>query len=382
MKTALITGITGQDGSYLTEYLLHMGYTVHGIIRRSSVFNTNRIDHIYQDPNAKDTRLHLHYGDLTDPGLLTEIVYNIRPEEVYHLGAQSHVRVSFDMPEYTGNATGLGTIRILEAIRRSGVPAKFYQASSSELFGAAPAPQSEQTPFEPQSPYAIAKLYSYWLVKNYRDAYNMFACNGILFNHESPRRGETFVTRKITRALAHILSGKQKTLYLGNLDAKRDWGFAAEYVQMMWLMLQQDSADDYTVGTGDTHTVRQFVIDTFAYAGVELDWKGEGAGEKALVKSVAPQFSSVLKPGDCVVEILPKYFRPTEVDWLQADISKAKRQLNWEPKVGYTELLRIMVDYDMLFEKLQAPMKGIEAVKTMGFDWIQQPLYNVTGGVF
>ncbi len=382
MKTALITGITGQDGSYLTEYLLSKGYTVHGIIRRSSVFNTNRIDHIYQDPNAKDTRLHLHYGDLTDPGLLTEIVYNIKPEEVYHLGAQSHVRVSFDMPEYTGNATGLGTIRILEAIRRSGTKTRFYQASTSELFGSAPAPQSELTPFEPQSPYAIAKLYSYWLVKNYREAYNMYACNGILFNHESPRRGETFVTRKVTRALAHILSGKQKTLYLGNLDAKRDWGFAAEYVQMMWLMLQQDTPDDYTVGTGDTHTVRQFVNDSFSYAGVELEWQGEGAHESARVKSLDSQFDGVLKTGDTVVQILPKYFRPTEVDWLQADISKAKRQLNWEPKVGYHDLLRIMVDYDMLFEKLKAPMKGIESVKHMGFDWIQQPLYNVTGGVF
>ncbi len=382
MKTALITGITGQDGSYLTEYLLHKGYTVHGIIRRSSVFNTNRIDHIYQDPNAKDTRLHLHYGDLTDPGLLTEIVYNIKPEEVYHLGAQSHVRVSFDMPEYTGNATGLGTIRILEAIRRSGAKSKFYQASTSELFGSAPAPQSELTAFEPQSPYAIAKLYSYWLVKNYRDAYNMYACNGILFNHESPRRGETFVTRKITRALAHILSGKQKTLYLGNLDAKRDWGFAAEYVQMMWLMLQQDTPDDYTVGTGDTHTVRQFVNDTFNYAGVELEWQGTDENECARIKSFDSQFADTLKTGDVVVQILPKYFRPTEVDWLQADISKAKRQLNWEPRVGYHDLLRIMVDYDMLFEKLNAPMKGIEGMKTMGFDWIQQPLYNVTGGVF
>ncbi len=382
MNTALITGITGQDGSYLTEYLHSKGYTVHGIIRRSSVFNTNRIDHIYQDPNARDTRLHLHYGDLTDPGLLTEIVYNIKPEEVYHLGAQSHVRVSFDMPEYTGNATGLGTIRILEAIRRSGTRTRFYQASTSELFGSAPAPQSEVTPFEPQSPYAIAKLYSYWLVKNYREAYKMYACNGILFNHESPRRGETFVTRKITRALAHILSGKQKTLFLGNLDAKRDWGFAAEYVQMMWLMLQQDKPDDYTVGTGDTHTVRQFVNDSFHYAGVELEWQGEGANERALVKSFNPVFGDHLKTGDTVVQILPKYFRPTEVDWLQADISKAKRQLNWEPKVGYQDLVNVMVDYDMLFEKLAAPMKGIETLSHMGFDWIQQPLYNVTGGVF
>lgn len=382
MKTALITGITGQDGSYLTEYLLHKGYVVHGVIRRSSVFNTNRIDHVYQDPNAKDTQLHLHYGDLTDPGLLTEIMYNIKPDEVYHLGAQSHVRVSFDMPEYTGNTTGIGTTRILEAIRRSGVKSKFYQASSSELYGSAPAPQSERTPFEPQSPYAIAKLYSYWMVKNYRDAYNMFACNGILFNHESPRRGETFVTRKITRALAHILSGKQQKLYLGNLDAKRDWGFAPEYVQMMWLMLQHDSPDDYAVGTGDTHTVREFVQDAFEYAGVELQWIGEGVEEKGIVRSVSSQFSGVLSEGDCIVEILPKYFRPTEVDWLQADITKARVQLQWEPNVGYKDLVRIMVDYDMLFEKLTPPMVGVTSLKDFGFDWIQQPLHNVTGGMF
>lgn len=382
MKNALITGITGQDGSYLTEYLLHKGYTVHGIIRRSSIFNTNRIDHVYQDPNAKDTRLHLHYGDLSDPGLLTEIMYNIKPDEVYHLGAQSHVRVSFDMPEYTGNITGLGTTRILEAIRRSGVQSKFYQASSSELYGSAPAPQSETTPFEPQSPYAIAKLYSYWMVRNYRDAYKMFACNGILFNHESPRRGETFVTRKITRALAHILSAKQKKLFLGNLDAKRDWGFAPEYVQMMWLMMQQDTADDYAVGTGDTHTVREFVQDSFAYAGVEIEWCGANEEEKGIVRSVSNQFSDVLHVGDVLIEILPKYFRPTEVDWLQADISKARRQLNWEPRTGYHDLVRIMVDYDMLFEKLTPPMQGVERMKELGFDWIQQPLYNVTGGLF
>jgi GDPmannose 4,6-dehydratase len=309
-------------------------------------------------------------------------VYNIKPDEVYHLGAQSHVRVSFDMPEYTGNSTGLGTVRILEAIRRSGVRTRFYQASTSELYGSAPAPQSELTPFEPQSPYAIAKLYSYWLVKNYREAYNMYACNGILFNHESPRRGETFVTRKITRALAHILSGKQKTLFLGNLDAKRDWGFAAEYVMMMWLMLQQDAPDDYTVGTGDTHTVREFVNDTFSYAGIELEWEGAGAREKARVKSVVDRFAHTVKTGSVVVEILPRYFRPTEVDWLQADISKAKNKLQWEPKVGYRDLYRLMVDYDMLFEKLEAPMQGIEAINALGYTWIRQPLHNITGGMF
>jgi GDPmannose 4,6-dehydratase len=286
------------------------------------------------------------------------------------------------MPEYTGNSTGLGTVRILEAIRRSGVRTRFYQASTSELYGSAPAPQSELTPFEPQSPYAIAKLYSYWLVKNYREAYNMYACNGILFNHESPRRGETFVTRKITRALAHILSGKQKTLFLGNLDAKRDWGFAAEYVMMMWLMLQQDAPDDYTVGTGDTHTVREFVNDTFSYAGIELEWEGAGAREKARVKSVVDRFAHTVKTGSVVVEILPRYFRPTEVDWLQADISKAKNKLQWEPKVGYRDLYRLMVDYDMLFEKLEAPMQGIEAINALGYTWIRQPLHNITGGMF
>jgi GDPmannose 4,6-dehydratase len=286
------------------------------------------------------------------------------------------------MPEYTGNSTGLGTVRILEAIRRSGVRTRFYQASTSELYGSAPAPQSELTPFEPQSPYAIAKLYSYWLVKNYREAYNMYACNGILFNHESPRRGETFVTRKITRALAHILSGKQKTLFLGNLDAKRDWGFAAEYVMMMWLMLQQDAPDDYTVGTGDTHTVREFVNDTFSYAGIELEWEGTGAREKARVKSVVDRFAHTVKTGSVVVEILPRYFRPTEVDWLQADISKAKNKLQWEPKVGYRDLYRLMVDYDMLFEKLEAPMQGIEAINALGYNWIRQPLHNITGGMF
>lgn len=382
MNKALITGITGQDGSYLTELLLNKGYEVHGIIRRSSIFNTNRIDHIYQDPNARDTSLHLHYGDLSDPGILMELMYSIRPDEVYHLGAQSHVRVSFDMPEYTGNTTGLGTTRLLEAIRRTGVKTRFYQASSSELYGSAPAPQNELTPFEPQSPYAIAKLYSYWMVKNYRDAYGMFASNGILFNHESPRRGETFVTRKITRAIAHILSGKQKTLFLGNLDAKRDWGYAPEYVQMMWLMLQHSKPDDFAVGTGDTHTVRSFVVDAFEYVGVELEWKGEGENEKAVVSSVSEQHSSVLNVGDVVVEILPKYFRPTEVDWLQADISKAKRELNWEPRVGYIDLVRIMMDYDLIFEKITPPGKGIEREKELGFDWIRQPHYNVTGGLF
>ncbi|MGB8951771.1 MAG: GDP-mannose 4,6-dehydratase [Candidatus Aminicenantales bacterium] len=255
MKKALITGITGQDGSYLAEFLLHKGYEVHGIVRRSSTFNRERIDHLYRDPCLPNTRFFLHYGDLSDSGQLTDIIYNIKPDEIYHLGAQSHVRVSFDLPEYTGNVTALGTTRILEAIRRSGINTKFYQASSSEMFGAASAPQNENTPFHPRSPYAASKVYSYWMVKNYREGYNLFACNGILFNHESPRRGESFVTRKITIGLAGIMAGKKNKIYLGNLDAKRDWGYAPEYVEAMWLMLQQDNPDDYVIGTGETHSV-------------------------------------------------------------------------------------------------------------------------------
>lgn len=369
MKKALITGITGQDGSYLAEFLLAKGYEVHGIIRRASTFNTHRIDHIYLDPHEKGARLRLHYGDLSDPGIMTEIMYNIIPDEVYHLGAQSHVRVSFDMPEYTGNVTGLGTTRILEAIRRSGVKTKFYQASTSELFGSAMPPQSEMTPFQPQSPYAAAKLYAYWLVVNYREGYHLFASNGILFNHESPRRGEIFVTRKITRAVAHILSGKQKTLYLGNLDAKRDWGFAPEYVEMMQLILEHDSPDDFTVGTGESHTVREFVEKSFSYAGVEIEWTGEGTEEKAVVKSAKEQYN--LPSGTVVVEIDPRYFRPTEVDFLQADISKARRILGWEPRVTFSELVEIMTDHDMMSCGLIAPKRGIDAVKAKGFGWTE-----------
>ena len=276
---ALITGITGQDGSYLAEFLLSKGYEVHGLIRRASTFNTGRIDHIYTDPHLPGTRLFLHYGDLTDSGQLSNLIYNIQPDEVYHLGAQSHVRVSFDMPEYTGDSTGLGTTRLLEAIRRSGINSKYYQASSSELYGASSPPQNENTPFRPRSPYAAAKLYAYWMVTNYREAYNLFTCNGILFNHESPRRGETFVTRKITRAVANILKGSQQKLYLGNLNAKRDWGFAPEYVEMMWLMLQAERPDDYVVGTGQSHSVREFVDTAFSYMGVQLRWEGEGKDE-------------------------------------------------------------------------------------------------------
>jgi GDPmannose 4,6-dehydratase len=369
MKKALITGITGQDGSYLAEYLLAKGYEVHGIIRRASSFNTHRIDHIYIDPHEKGAKLFLHYGDLSDPGVLTDIIWNVKPDEIYHLGAQSHVRVSFDIPEYTGEITGLGTTRILEAIRRSGIKTKFYQASSSEMFGAANPPQNENTAFYPRSPYAAAKVYAYWMTVNYREAYNIFACNGILFNHESPRRGETFVTRKITRALAHILAGKQKKLYLGNLYSKRDWGFAPEYVEMMWLMLQQDTPDDYVVGTGESHTVKEFVDIAFEYAGIELEWKGKGVEEKGIVKSIESNLTSYLSPGDIVVEIDPKYFRPTEVDYLCADITKARKKLKWEPKVKFKDLVKIMVDYDLLQNSIKAKGEGIKASQKCGYGW-------------
>jgi len=366
MKRALITGITGQDGSYLAEFLLSKGYEVHGLIRRASTFNTGRIDHIYADPHLPEARLFLHYGDLSDSGQLGHLIYNIQPSEVYHLAAQSHVRVSFDMPEYTGDSTGLGTTRLLEAIRRSGISTKYYQASSSELFGASPPPQSETTPFYPRSPYAAAKLYPYWMVVNYREGYNLFACNGILFNHESPRRGETFVTRKITRAVANILKGNQKKLYLGNMNAKRDWGFAPEYVEMMWLILQQGSPDDYVVGTGKSYTVRQFVDMAFSYMGVQLEWRGKDAEELGVVRSSEWHH---LAPGTVLVEVDPRYFRPTEVEALQADIGKARARLGWEPRVTFDELVRIMMDCDVRSVGLEAPCQGLEASKCKGFDY-------------
>jgi GDPmannose 4,6-dehydratase len=319
-QKALITGITGQDGSYLAELLLNKGYEVHGLIRRSSTFNTHRLDHIYVDPHDPKGKLYLHYGDLNDGGQLSNLVYNIHPDEIYHLGAQSHVRVSFDMPEFTGDITGLGTTRILEAIRRSGIKTRFYQASSSEMFGDAPAPQNEETPFWPRSPYAAAKVYAYWMARNYREGYNMFACNGILFNHESPLRGETFVTRKITRALARIKFGLQDKLYLGNLDAKRDWGYAPDYVKAMWLMLQQDDPQDFVIATGQSHSVREFLEEAFSYA--DLDWKE-------------------------YVEIDPRYFRPTEIELLLGDAGRARKILGWEPEVGFKELVRLMVDADI-----------------------------------
>jgi GDPmannose 4,6-dehydratase len=379
MKRALVTGITGQDGSYLAELLLKKGYEVHGIIRRASSFNTDRIDHIYQDPHFPDTRLYLHYGDLSVSGQMTDLIYNLQPDEIYHLGAQSHVRVSFDMPEYTGDVTGIGTVRLLEAVRKTGVKTKFYQASSSEMYGSAPAPQNEKTAFEPRSPYAAAKLYAYWLARNYREGYKFFASNGILFNHESPRRGATFVTRKITRAVARIRFGLQNTLYLGNLEARRDWGYAPEFVQAMWLMLQQDSPDDFVIGTGESHSVREFCELAFAEAGIELEWRGTGTNEVGLIKSISldiPCFrpavkpdltgevlmeasTSILKPspqtvtmlhphtGDEVVAIDPRYFRPTEVEFLLADAAKAREKLGWQPKVTFNELVRIMVAADI-----------------------------------
>lgn len=338
MKKALITGITGQDGSYLAELLLSKGYEVHGIVRRHSTICTERIDHLFYDTGLQD-RFFMHFGDLTDSCNLTALVRKIEPDEVYNLGAQSHVAVSFEVPEYTAETTGIGTIRLLDAIHQSGVKAKYYQASTSELFGGLPetAPQSEKTPFYPKSPYGAAKLYAYWITVNYREAYGMFAANGILFNHESPRRGETFVTRKITIALAKILAGKQEKLFLGNLDAKRDWGFAGDYVEGMWRILQQDKADDFVLATNETHSVREFVETAFTEGGIELAWRGVGVDEKGYD----------VKTGKVLVEINPRYFRPAEVDLLWGDSSKAERILDWKRKVNFKELVRMMVKADI-----------------------------------
>ena len=331
MKKALITGITGQDGSYLAEFLLEKGYEVHGIIRRSSSFNTGRIDHIYRDPHQKDVKMFLHYGDLTDSSNIARVLDKVQPDEIYNLGAQSHVRVSFDLPEYTGDTVGLGALRILDVIRDKGMKVKFYQAGSSEMFGkVAETPQKETTPFYPRSPYSCAKVYAHWIGVNYRESYNMFVCNGILFNHESPRRGGTFVTKKITNALAKIKLEKQDKLYLGNLDAKRDWGYAKDYVEAMWMMLQQDKPRDYVIGTGETHSVKEFLIEAFNYIG--LEWKK-------------------------YVEIDQRYFRPTEVELLLADTTKAKNELMWKPKIGFRDLIYIMVDSDMKLAGLK-PVGG------------------------
>ena len=320
MKRALITGVSGQDGSHLAELLLQKGYEVHGLLRRSSSFNTHRLDPIYRDPHESGVKFLMHYGDLSDSGSLVNLIRDLEPEEIYNLGAQTHVKVSFEVPEYTSDATGMGTVRILEAIRASGVATRFYQASSSEMFGAAPAPQSETTPFHPRSPYGIAKLFAHWMTVNYREAYGLHATNGILFNHEGPRRGETFVSRKITRAVARIRAGLQDVLYLGNLDARRDWGYAPDYVEAMWLMLQQDAPDDFVIATGESHTVREFAERAFAHA--DLDWER-------------------------YVKVDPRYFRPAEVDYLEGDASKAERVLGWRHKTGFQELVSLMVEADM-----------------------------------
>lgn len=342
MKKALISGITGQDGSYLAEFLLSKDYEVHGVIRRASTFNTQRIDHIYRDPHGKGSRLLLHHGDVGANSNLTDLVHDIQPDEIYHLAAQSHVRVSFDLPEYTGDITGLGTMRMLEAVRRSGVKARLYQASSSEMFGGAQPPQNEDSVFQPRSPYAAAKVYAYWVTRNYREAYGMYAANGILFNHESPRRGETFVTRKITRGLAAICAGKEKKLFMGNLEARRDWGYAPDYVAAMWKILQHERPDDFVIGTGEAHTIQEFLEEAFGY--LNLDWRE-------------------------YVEIDARYFRPTEVNYLLGDCSKAKKELGWEPRVLFKDLVRIMVDADLELLGLNSPGEGRKLLERHHGPW-------------
>jgi GDPmannose 4,6-dehydratase len=342
MKKALITGITGQDGSYLAELLLEKGYEIHGIIRRSSSFNTGRIDHLYNDPEVSGKRMFLHYGDVTDTSNLNRLLEKVGPDEIYNLAAQSHVKVSFEVPEYTAEVDAVGTLRFLDAIRETGLKTRFYQASTSELFGKVQEiPQTEKTPFYPRSPYGVAKLYGFWIIVNYREAYNIFACNGILFNHESPRRGETFVTRKITLAAARIVQGKQSSLVLGNLDAKRDWGYAPEFVDGMWRMLQQPKADDYLLATGETHTVREFTELSFRHLGVELEWTGEAEKEKGISK----------RDGSLLVEVDPRYYRPTEVELLIGNPAKAERVLGWKAKTTFQDLVRVMVTAD--FEKVK-----------------------------
>ena len=347
-KSAIISGITGQDGSYLTELLLEKGYEVHGIIRRASSFNTFRIDHLYKDESILNKSLFLHYGDLTDSSNLNRLVEKIQPSEIYNLGAQSHVQVSFEVPEYTGEVDAIGTLRFLDAIRETGIETKFYQASTSELYGKAQeTPQNEKTPFYPRSPYAAAKLYAHWVTINYREAYDLFACNGILFNHESERRGKTFVTRKISVAVAKIILGLQDTLYIGNLDANRDWGYAPEYCEGMWRMLQADKPDDYVLATGETHSVREFVEESFGVLGEEIEWEGKGVKEKGILKS----------SGNVVVEIDARYFRPTEVKYLLGDPTKAKKELGWVPKVTFKDLVSIMVNADYQKQKVRNEKK-------------------------
>lgn len=343
MKKAIITGITGQDGSYLAELLLDKGYEVHGIIRRNSSLNTQRIDHLTTGKYGEEKKIFLHFGDLSDSNSLNKLIYKIEPIEIYNLGAQSHVKVSFDVPEFTSDVNALGSLRILESIKEINPNIKFYQASSSELFGKVKeTPQSENTPFNPRSPYAVAKLYAYWITRNYRDAYQLFATNGILFNHESPRRGKTFVTRKITTGISNILKGKQDKIVLGNIDAKRDWGFAGDYVEAMWLMLQQDVPDDYVVATGETHTVREFCELAFSHVGIDLVWEGEGENEKGIDRNSGKEY----------ISISSKFFRPTEVDLLLGDATKTQNKLNWKPKVSFKELINMMVDSDLSNDNL------------------------------
>ncbi|MCX7863269.1 MAG: GDP-mannose 4,6-dehydratase [Bacteroidales bacterium] len=357
MKKALITGITGQDGSYLAEILIKKGYEVHGIIRRSSSFNTGRIDHLYNDPEILNKKLFLHYGDLVDTSSLHRILEKVNPDEIYNLAAQSHVKVSFDLPDYTAQVDALGTLRFLDAIRETGIKTKFYQASTSELFGKVQeVPQTEKTPFYPRSPYGVAKLYAYWIIVNYREAYHLFACNGILFNHESPRRGETFVTRKITRAVAHIALGLQDKLVLGNLDAKRDWGYAPEYCEGMWMILQHPTPEDFILATGETHSVREFVEKSFEILGVTIEWQGKKENEKAIVHSIVDKnfITRGIKKGQIVVEVSPQYYRPTEVDLLIGNPEKAKQLLGWKHETSFDELVKIMTlaDYNKAIKKI------------------------------
>ena len=360
-RKALITGVTGQDGSYLAELLLEKGYEVHGIKRRASLFNTQRVDHIYEDPHVEDAQFRLHYGDLTDTSNLTRILQEVQPDEVYNLGAQSHVAVSFEAPEYTADVDAIGTLRLLEAIRFLGLDQKtrFYQASTSELYGLVQeTPQRETTPFHPRSPYAVAKLYSYWITVNYREAYGMYACNGILFNHESPRRGETFVTRKITRGLAHIALGLEPCLYLGNIDSLRDWGHARDYVQMQWLMLQQDSAEDFVIATGQQHSVRQFVEWSARELGIELRFEGTGTDEVGIVETVTSNLAPAVSPGDVIVRIDPRYFRPAEVETLLGDATKAQDKLGWTPQTTVQEMCAEMVAEDLTRAKRHVVLKS------------------------
>jgi len=370
-KIALITGVTGQDGSYLAELLLEKGYEVHGIKRRASSFNTERVDHIFQDPHDKNPKFFLHYGDLTDSSNLTRIINEVQPDELYNLGAQSHVAVSFECPEYTADVDAMGTLRLLEAIRFLGLEKKtrFYQASTSELFGdVQEIPQKETTPFHPRSPYAVAKMYAYWIVVNYRESYGMFACNGILFNHESPRRGETFVTRKITRAIANISQGLQQCLYLGNMDALRDWGHAKDYVRMQWMMLQQETAEDFVIATGKQISVREFVVLSAKEAGIELDFTGEGLEEIAIVKSVSGNNAPALKVGDVIVKVDPRYFRPAEVETLLGDPAKAREKLGWIPEITVEKMCSEMVANDLIKAKQHAILKenGYDTQVTSG----------------